>query len=121
MLEYFAKLSANYAFPELVVPVAIEVRQKLKAFSDFPVKKQFAQLVQKLDENSAFIKKHRGDFDEKMVRFSRVACMNIADDTFDASQLIDCPSTCTTAGTPPIHAYFDAVCRTRRKTSRKLL
>ncbi|QID85562.1 Nucleolar Complex 2 protein [Saccharomyces pastorianus] len=59
--DYFALYCKNIAFPELVTPVIISLRRYIKTSINIKFNKRLSNIVEKLNQNSAFIQDKRSD------------------------------------------------------------
>lgn len=63
MIEYFALFSTSISFPELVIPAIVQLKRFIKKSSLVKLTKQFAGLVDKLEQNARFIENERNKAD----------------------------------------------------------
>ncbi|KAF9207090.1 Nucleolar Complex 2 protein [Haplosporangium sp. Z 27] len=63
MTEYYALFSTSISFPELVIPAILQLKRFIKKSTLVKLKKQFAGLVEKLEQNSKFIEMERNKAD----------------------------------------------------------
>ncbi|KAF9184096.1 Nucleolar Complex 2 protein [Haplosporangium sp. Z 767] len=63
MTEYYALFSTSISFPELVIPAIVMLKRFIKKSSLTKVTKQFAGLVEKLEQNSRFVEMERNKAD----------------------------------------------------------
>ncbi|KAF9913524.1 Nucleolar Complex 2 protein [Lobosporangium transversale] len=64
MTEYYALFSTSISFPELAIPAIIQLKRFIKKSSLVKLTKQFAGLVDKLEQNSRYVEaeRNKGDF-----------------------------------------------------------
>ncbi|CAO3574075.1 unnamed protein product [Mortierella alpina] len=63
MTEYYALFSTSISFPELVIPAIVQLKRFIKKSSLVKLTKQFAGLVDKLEQNSRFVEMERNKAD----------------------------------------------------------
>ncbi|KAI1317813.1 Nucleolar Complex 2 protein [Mortierella claussenii] len=63
MTEYYALFSTSISFPELAIPAIIQLKRFIKKSSLVKLTKQFAGLVDKLEQNSRFVEMERNKAD----------------------------------------------------------
>ncbi|GJJ77425.1 nucleolar complex protein 2 [Entomortierella parvispora] len=63
MIEYFALFSTSISFPELVIPAIVQLKRFIKKSSLVKLTKQFAGLVDKLEQNARFVENERNKAD----------------------------------------------------------
>ncbi|KAF9410996.1 Nucleolar Complex 2 protein [Podila epigama] len=63
MTEYFSLFSTSISFPELVIPAIVQLKRFIKKSSLVKLTKQFAGLVEKLEQNSRFVEQERAKAD----------------------------------------------------------
>lgn len=59
LYEYYASLATNIAFPELVLPALCQLKKIGKATKNANLGKQISQLLEKLQQNSAYVTQKR--------------------------------------------------------------
>ncbi|KAG0196918.1 Nucleolar Complex 2 protein [Mortierella sp. GBA30] len=63
MTEYYALFSTSISFPELAIPAIVQLKRFVKKSSLVKLTKQFAGLVEKLEQNSRFVESERNKAD----------------------------------------------------------
>ncbi|KAF9903112.1 Nucleolar Complex 2 protein [Linnemannia zychae] len=63
MTEYYALFSTSISFPELVIPAVVQLKRFVKKSSLVKLTKQFAGLVEKLEQNARFVEGERNKAD----------------------------------------------------------
>ncbi|KAG0277918.1 Nucleolar Complex 2 protein [Linnemannia gamsii] len=63
MTEYYALFSTSISFPELAIPAIVQLKRFIKKSSLVKLTKQFAGLVEKLEQNSRFVEGERNKAD----------------------------------------------------------
>ncbi|KAF9101020.1 Nucleolar Complex 2 protein [Mortierella sp. GBA35] len=63
MTEYYALFSTSISFPELAIPAIVQLKRFIKKSSLVKLTKQFAGLVDKLEQNSRFVEGERNKAD----------------------------------------------------------
>ncbi|KAG0326887.1 Nucleolar Complex 2 protein [Podila humilis] len=63
MTEYFALFSTSISFPELAIPAIVQLKRFIKKSSLVKLTKQFAGLVEKLEQNARFVEQERAKAD----------------------------------------------------------
>ncbi|KAF9094247.1 Nucleolar Complex 2 protein [Mortierella sp. AM989] len=63
MTEYYSLFSTSISFPELAIPAIIQLKRFVKKSTLVKLTKQFAGLVEKLEQNSRFIENERNKAD----------------------------------------------------------
>ncbi|KAG0013219.1 Nucleolar Complex 2 protein [Entomortierella chlamydospora] len=63
MTEYYALFSTSISFPELAIPAILQLKRFIKKSTLVKLKKQFAGLVDKLEQNSRFVETERNKAD----------------------------------------------------------
>ncbi|KAI7817558.1 Noc2p family-domain-containing protein [Gamsiella multidivaricata] len=63
MTEYYALFSTSISFPELAIPAIVQLKRFIKKSSLVKLTKQFAGLVDKLEQNSRFVEAERNKAD----------------------------------------------------------
>ncbi|KAG0089272.1 Nucleolar Complex 2 protein [Podila epicladia] len=63
MTEYYSLFSTSISFPELVIPAIVQLKRFIKKSSLVKLTKQFAGLVEKLEQNARFIEQERAKAD----------------------------------------------------------
>ncbi|KAF9921911.1 Nucleolar Complex 2 protein [Linnemannia zychae] len=63
MTEYYALFSTSISFPELAIPAIVQLKRFIKKSSLVKLTKQFAGLVEKLEQNSRFVENERNKAD----------------------------------------------------------
>ncbi|KAG0326164.1 Nucleolar Complex 2 protein [Dissophora globulifera] len=63
MTEYYALFSTSISFPELAIPAIVQLKRFIKKSSLVKLTKQFAGLVDKLEQNSKFVEAERNKVD----------------------------------------------------------
>lgn len=63
MTEYFALFSTSISFPELAIPAIVQLKRFIKKSSLVKLTKQFAGLVEKLEQNTRFVETDRNKAD----------------------------------------------------------
>ncbi|KAG4099925.1 Noc2-domain-containing protein [Neocallimastix lanati (nom. inval.)] len=77
LLHFYAQSSNSIAFPELVIPAQIQLKRFIKKSKNIKVNKQVQQLLEKINQTSAFIESQRSSVDfspsekEKVMAFER--------------------------------------------------
>ncbi|KAG0343067.1 Nucleolar Complex 2 protein [Podila horticola] len=63
MTEYYSLFSTSISFPELVIPAIVQLKRFIKKSNLVKLTKQFAGLVEKLEQNARFIEQERAKAD----------------------------------------------------------
>ncbi|KAF8935013.1 Nucleolar Complex 2 protein [Dissophora ornata] len=63
MTEYYSLFSTSISFPELAIPAIVQLKRFIKKSGLLKLTKQFAGLVEKLEQNSRFVEQERNQAD----------------------------------------------------------
>ncbi|PWN50068.1 Noc2-domain-containing protein [Violaceomyces palustris] len=63
LLEFLSSQSRSIAFPELVIPATVQLKRGMKAYTNPKLNSSLKQILEKVNQNSAWVEKRRSEID----------------------------------------------------------